>query len=270
MAQILTDFKDFLLSSRILALDQTPPRPIAVALGNVSFALDGGITPRLKGRLPWPETDLLGSQQSLFSRTVEEAFFMSITTSCHHRGRARRWPSSAGTATRPPCWAPTWSSCAWIWSADPDVAAALAGRTHARHRDLPPRVGRGGVQGLGGRAAGDSASARCQQGAEYVDVEFKARVRRADPLRAAASASCCRCTTSRACRAILPTRVRAMRAAGAEIVKVAVHGAVVVRQPALLELRDARSEDVLIGMGPSGLPTRLLAGAFRIAVDVRR
>jgi hypothetical protein len=30
--------------------------------------LDGGITPRLKGQLPWPETDVIRSQQSLFSR----------------------------------------------------------------------------------------------------------------------------------------------------------------------------------------------------------
>jgi hypothetical protein len=50
--------------------------------------LDGGITPELKGRLPWPKPEALGSQQSLFSLPVEEAFFYVITASRRHRRRA--------------------------------------------------------------------------------------------------------------------------------------------------------------------------------------
>jgi len=144
--------------------------------------------------------------------------------------------------------------------ADPDVAAALAGRTTPVIVTCRP-VWEGG-------AFKDSEAERrrildcaLQQGAEYVDVEFKAAFH--SDLIASTGGK----------RIVLSThdfdgvppdlieRVRAMRAARAEIVKVAAMTHSLSDNLRLLQLERA-ANTVLIGMGPSGAPTRVLAAHF--------
>ena len=144
--------------------------------------------------------------------------------------------------------------------ADPDVTAALAGRTSPVIVTCRPE--------WEGGAFKDSESERrrllecaLQQGAEYIDVEFKAGF--ASDLIA----------TTGGKRIVLSThdfegvpsdlieRVRAMRAARAEIVKVAAMMHSLSDNLRLLQLERA-ANTVLIGMGPSGAPTRLLAAHF--------
>lgn len=144
--------------------------------------------------------------------------------------------------------------------ADPDVAAALAGRTSPVIVTCRPE--------WEGGAFKDSEAERrrilecaLQQGADYVDLEFKADF--ASDLIAATGGR----------RIVLSThdfegvppdlveRVRAMRAARPEIVKVAVMAHSLSDNLRLLQLERAPNT-VLIGMGPSGAPTRVLAAHF--------
>ena len=144
--------------------------------------------------------------------------------------------------------------------ADIDVTAALAGR-------LGPVIVTCRPEWEGG-AFKDSEGERrrilecaLQQGAEYIDLEFKAGF--ASELIAATGGR----------RIVLSThtfegvppdlieRVRAMRAAGAEIVKVAVMAHSLSDNLQLLQLERAPNT-VLIGMGPAGVPTRVLAAHF--------
>lgn len=144
--------------------------------------------------------------------------------------------------------------------ADPDVTAALAGRTSPVIVTCRPE--------WEGGAFKDSEAERrrllecaLQQGAEYVDVEFKAGF--APELIAATGGK--RIVLSTHDFAGVPTdlieRLRAMRAARAEIVKVAAMMHSLSDNLRLLQLERA-ANTVLIGMGPSGAATRLLAAHF--------
>ena len=144
--------------------------------------------------------------------------------------------------------------------ADPDVTAALAGRT-------APVIVTCRPEWEGGAFKDSEAERRrmlecaLQQGAEYVDVEFKAAF--ASDLIAATGGK--RIVLSshdfEGVPVDLTDRVRAMRAAGAEIVKVAVMAKSLSDTLHLLEIQRA-ANTVLIGMGPSGAPTRVLAAHF--------
>ena len=143
---------------------------------------------------------------------------------------------------------------------DPDVAAALAGRR-------TPVIVTCRARTEGGKFEG-SESERLQiltealrQGAEYVDVEFSAGfgdlVRSTGGQRIVLSMH-----DFEGVPGDLPARVRAMRAVGAEVVKVAVCPHSLWDNLALLDLRDAARKSVFIGMGLPGLPTRILAAHF--------
>ena len=144
--------------------------------------------------------------------------------------------------------------------ADPDVTAALAGRTAPVIVTCRP-VWEGG-------AFEDSEAERrrllecaLQQGAEYVDLEFKAGFA-SDVITATGGKRIVLSTHDFAgVPADLIERVRAMRAMRPEIVKVAAMTHSLSDNLRLLQLERA-ANTVLIGMGPSGAPTRLLAAHF--------
>ena len=144
--------------------------------------------------------------------------------------------------------------------ADPDVAAALADRKSPVIVTCRPE--------WEGGAFTDSETERrrilecaLQQGAEYVDVEAKATF--AADLIAAAGGK--RIVLSAHDFESVPSdlieRVRAMRATGAEIVKVAVMARSLSDNLHLLQLKRA-ANTVLIAMGPAGAASRLLAAHF--------
>ena len=80
--------------------------------------------------------------------------------------------------------------------ADLDVAQALHGRRVPVDRDLPPDVGRRPVRGQRGGAA-PAAQRAFELGAEYVDIEWRAELRRPHPC-AYPRGSLCRPTTLQA------------------------------------------------------------------------
>ena len=146
--------------------------------------------------------------------------------------------------------------------ADPDVTAALADRS-------TPVIVTCRAPWEGGQFKGSEEerlrilTAALAQGAEYVDVEFKAGFAGA------------LIGSNRGRRIVLsmhdfdgvpgdlPERVRAMRSAGADVVKVAVQAQSLFDNLSLLELGDGgASRCVFVGMGPCGLPTRLLPAHF--------
>lgn len=96
-------------------------------------------------------------------------------------------------------------------------------------------------------------------GAEYVDVEWQAQfddVVRANPTRVVVSSH-----DFTGVPADLCTRVRAMRATGASVIKVAVTAARLSDTLPLLEIGKG-GDAVVIGMGDAGVPSRLLAARF--------
>jgi 3-dehydroquinate dehydratase / shikimate dehydrogenase len=143
---------------------------------------------------------------------------------------------------------------------DPDVAGALANRRTPVIVTCRPKWEGGAFKGSETERLAMLADA-IQQGADYVDVEFKAAYH--DLVRA-----------TRGTRVVLSShdfngvpddlteRVRAMRGVGAEIVKVAVLARALGDNLRLLELKDRSSREVFIGMGQPGLPTRVLAAHF--------
>lgn len=144
--------------------------------------------------------------------------------------------------------------------ADPDVTAALAGRTSPVIVTCRPE--------WEGGAFKDSEAERrkllecaLQQGADYIDVEFKAGF--APALISATGGKRIVLSTHdfQGVPGDLIDRVRAMRAARAEIVKVAAMMHSLSDNLRLLQIERA-ANTVLIGMGPSGAPTRLLAAHF--------
>lgn len=143
---------------------------------------------------------------------------------------------------------------------DADAAAALAGRR-------TPVVVTCRAKWEGGHFEGSEADRRkilesaLALGAEYVDVEFKAAFAR--ELMASTGGK----------RVVLSThdfdgvpedlieRVRAMRAMGTEIVKVAITARSLADNLRLLQLERA-GHTVLVAMGPAGVATRVLAAHF--------
>jgi len=143
---------------------------------------------------------------------------------------------------------------------DPDVTAALAGRRGPVVVTCRPE--------WEGGAFKDSETERkkildcaLQRGAEYVDLELKAAF---TPELIGSTGGKRIVLSSHDFQGVpkdLTERVRTMRAAGAEIVKVAITANSLADNLQLLQLERARNT-VLIGMGPVGAPTRILAAHF--------
>ncbi len=143
--------------------------------------------------------------------------------------------------------------------ADLDVAGALAGRR-------TPVVVTCRPAWEGGRFAGSEEERRrileqgMRLGAEYVDVEWRAGfdslIRHRGGGGVIVSAH-----DFAGVPANLPAQVRAMRASGAEVVKVAITAA---RLSDCLPLTQVTGDGptVAIAMGPAGMPTRILAARF--------
>jgi 3-dehydroquinate dehydratase/shikimate dehydrogenase len=143
---------------------------------------------------------------------------------------------------------------------DPDVAAALAGRQSPVIVTCRPE--------WEGGAFKDTEAERkkildcaLQQGVEYIDLEFKAAF--ASELIASTGGKGIVLSSHDfdGVPSDLTDRVRAMRAAGAEIVKIAITARSLADNLQLLQLERARNT-VLIGMGPVGVATRVLAAHF--------
>jgi 3-dehydroquinate dehydratase / shikimate dehydrogenase len=141
-----------------------------------------------------------------------------------------------------------------------DVAAALEGRNLPVIVTCRAKWEGGGFEGTESERKTILAAA-LEAGAEYVDVEFKAAFAR-DLI---ASTGGKRVVVSIHDFSGVPgdliDRVRAMRATGAEVVKVAVTAQSLSDNLRLLQL-ERSGQTVLIGMGPAGVATRVLAAHF--------
>jgi 3-dehydroquinate dehydratase / shikimate dehydrogenase len=143
---------------------------------------------------------------------------------------------------------------------DPDVTAALADRK-------TPVVITCRAKWEGGNFHGSENDRRqilecaLRLGAEYVDVEFKAAFGRELIASTAGKRIVLSTHDFDGVPQDLIDRVRTMRASGAEIVKVAVMARSLSDTLRLLQLERA-GNTALIGMGPAGLATRLLAAHF--------
>jgi 3-dehydroquinate dehydratase/shikimate dehydrogenase len=146
------------------------------------------------------------------------------------------------------------------FTADVDVAGALAARTS-------PVVLTCRAAWEGGGFTGSELERRrilecaLQQGADFVDVEYKADFL-GDLI---ATTNGARIVVSvhdfERVPVDLTDRLRAMRATGAQIVKLAAMVPSLSDNLRLLQLERA-PDTVLIGLGPAGLPTRVLAAHF--------
>ena len=146
---------------------------------------------------------------------------------------------------------------------DPNVAGALAGRRRPVIVTCRPTWEGGGFAGSEEERHALLAEALAL-GAEYVDIEWQARfgdlVERSGGRRIVLSSH-----DFTGVPADLAARVQAMRESGAEVVKVAVTTSCLCDCLPLLELGSQvgrQSGLVLIGMGPHGVSTRVLAGRF--------
>jgi 3-dehydroquinate dehydratase/shikimate dehydrogenase len=143
---------------------------------------------------------------------------------------------------------------------DPDVAGALAGRRTPIVLTCRAKWEGGSFGGSEIERKGILAEA-LHQGAEYVDIEFGAAF--TDLIQTTGGK---RIVLSSHDFESVPThlgdRVRAMRATGAEIVKVAGFARSLSDNLRFLQL-EPTDNTVLIGMGPAGVPTRVLAAHFR-------
>jgi 3-dehydroquinate dehydratase/shikimate dehydrogenase len=144
--------------------------------------------------------------------------------------------------------------------ADPDVAAGLEGRKSPVIVTCRP-------EWEGGAFKDSEADRRrilecaLQHGAEYIDVEWRAAFA-LEMVRATGGKRIVLSTHDfNGVPADLVERVRGMRAAGAEVVKVAIMARSLSDNLRLLQLERAPNT-VLIGMGPAGAPTRVLAAHF--------
>ena len=141
----------------------------------------------------------------------------------------------------------------------PDVPGALAGRRTPVIVTCRPTW-------EGGRFAGSEEERRriladaLRLGAEYVDVEwragFESLIRHRGGARVVVSAH-----DFTGVPAGLPEQVRAMRATGAEVVKVAVTAHRLCDSLSLAGATEG-GRTVAIAMGPAGMPTRILAARF--------
>jgi 3-dehydroquinate dehydratase/shikimate dehydrogenase len=146
---------------------------------------------------------------------------------------------------------------------DPSVAGALAGRRRPVIITCRPAWEGGAFAGSEEERRGLLAGALAQ-GAEYVDIEWRAGfdslIRETAGRRIVLSSH-----DFHGVPIDLRARVHAMRSTGAEVVKVAATMTSLSDCLPLLELAEGhRRQDgcVLIGMGPCGLATRVLAGRF--------
>src|SRR3954470_18273969 len=146
---------------------------------------------------------------------------------------------------------------------DPDVAGALAGRRRPVIVTCRPTWEGGSFKGSEAERKQILAEA-LERGAEYVDIEWRAHF---EDLIAAAGGR--RIVLSAhdylGVPVDLTARVHAMRSTGAEVIKIAATMSSLSDCLPLLELgaqSGAHSGLVLIGMGPYGLATRVLAGRF--------
>ena len=143
--------------------------------------------------------------------------------------------------------------------ADADAAGALAGRRRPVIVTCRPAWEGGRFEGSEDERRRILADA-LRLGAEYVDVEWRARfdslIRHRGGARIVVSAH-----DFTGVPGDLPDQVRAMRATGAEVVKVAVTARRLCDSLPLSDAtRDGRT--VVVAMGPAGLPTRILAAHF--------
>ena len=146
---------------------------------------------------------------------------------------------------------------------DPSVAGALAGRKRPVIVTCRPAWEGGSFKGSEEerkRILGDAINL----GAEYIDIEWRARF---DDLLAQTGGR--RIVLSTHDHHSLPidltARVHAMRSTGAEVIKIAAQMTSLSDCVALLDLgaqTGKQSGLVLIGMGPYGFATRVLAGRF--------
>ncbi len=143
---------------------------------------------------------------------------------------------------------------------DPDVTAALAGRRGPVIVTCRPEWEGGAFKDSEGERK-KILDCALQRGAEYVDLELKAAF---TPELIGSTGGKRIVLSSHDFQGVpkdLTERVRTMRAAGAEIVKVAITANSLADNLQLLQLERARNT-VLIAMGPVGAPTRILAAHF--------
>ena len=146
---------------------------------------------------------------------------------------------------------------------DPDAAAALAGRTRPVIVTCRPTWEGGGFTGSEEERKRILAAA-LSEGAEWVDLEWRAHF---DDLIAQAAGRRIVLSTHdyHGMPIDLTARVHAMRSTGAEVIKISATATSLSDCLPLLELgasRNAPGDMVLIGMGPYGLATRILAARF--------
>ena len=141
---------------------------------------------------------------------------------------------------------------------DLDVASAMAGRRTPVIVTCRPTWE--GGQFDGGEGAREVILRKALDlGAEYVDVEFKAgfdRLIAAHDERVIVSSHDFTCVPDD-----LASRVEAMRDTGAGVIKIAVTPASLTETLTLVDIANG-GDAVVIGMGESGVPTRLLATKF--------
>jgi 3-dehydroquinate dehydratase/shikimate dehydrogenase len=146
---------------------------------------------------------------------------------------------------------------------DPDVQGALQGRRQPVIVTCRPAWEGGGFTGSEDERERILAAA-LSAGADYVDVEWRARF---DDLIAGTGGRRIVLSTHDydGVPADLKARAQAMRATGAEVIKIAAKLNCLSDCVPLLELgmqEGRQGGQVLIGMGPYGLSTRVLAGRF--------
>jgi 3-dehydroquinate dehydratase/shikimate dehydrogenase len=141
--------------------------------------------------------------------------------------------------------------------ADLDVAGALAGRQRPAILTCRPAWEGGRFDGSEEERERILRSAH-QLGADYVDLEWRARFSRELVEQSGGARIVLSSHDFDGVPGDLPDRVREMRASGAEIVKVAVMPSTLMEAISLRDLTRGGGV-VAIGMGDTGLPTRLLA-----------
>lgn len=142
----------------------------------------------------------------------------------------------------------------------PDVTGALAGRQSPVLVTCRP-TWEGGAFGGSEEERRRLLEAASRQGAEFVDVEWRAGFD--DLIRARDGRGIVLSTHDfGGVPDDLQTRVRAMAATGAEVVKVAVRAERLCDNLPLLQIRDLVGSPVVVAMGIAGLPSRVLAARF--------
>jgi len=201
--------------------------------------------------------------ESLFSQTVEEAFFffmnttgLCVTVTAHTMAELRAARDRAAAVADV-------VELRLDGVRDIDVAGALAGRRTRVIVTCRPRREGGAFDGSEAERLGFLEQA-ARQGADYVDVEWGAEVAPILALRAGRGIVLSSHDFG-GVPADLVERYRAMRGTGAEVVKIAVTAhALVDNLPLLAFGREAtgRAPVALVAMGMPGLPSRILAARF--------